>query len=51
MLLLALSCATAQATTTGVALVHGTGSQSDAYDDYWQAGKSVAGIHSVDGPD
>lgn len=32
-----LACATARAATTGVALVHGTGSQTDAYDDYWQA--------------
>src|SRR5881394_114365 len=24
--------------TTGVALVHGTGKQTDAYNDYWQAG-------------
>lgn len=36
MLSLALTCATAQATTTGVALVHGTGNQTDAYNDYWQ---------------
>lgn len=35
-LTLAFACASAQAATTGVALVHGTGSQTDAYDDYWQ---------------
>lgn len=32
-----LACVTARAATTGVALVHGTGSQTDAYNDYWQA--------------
>ena len=35
----------AQATTTGVALVHGTGHQTDAYDDYWQS-DMVEGIHN-----
>jgi hypothetical protein len=35
-LTLACACASAQAATTGVALVHGTGSQTDAYNDYWQ---------------
>jgi hypothetical protein len=33
----ALACTTAAASTTGVALVHGTGSQTDAYNDYWQS--------------
>ncbi len=37
MLSLALACTGAVATTTGVALVHGTGSQTDAYNDYWQS--------------
>ena len=37
MLSLALTCAWVQAATTGVALVHGTGNQTDAYHDYWQA--------------
>ncbi len=36
-LALGLACATAQAATTGVALVHGTGNQTNAYNDYWQA--------------
>ena len=35
-LALAAASAAAQA-TTGVALVHGTGDQTDAYNDYWQA--------------
>ncbi|WP_300621046.1 hypothetical protein [Dokdonella sp.] len=36
--LAAASCAAHAATaTTGVAFVHGTGSQTDAYNDYWQA--------------
>ena len=37
-LLLAAATATAHAATatTGVAFVHGTGSQTDAYNDYWQ---------------
>lgn len=37
-LLLAGGCAVAQAATatTGVAFVHGTGKQTDAYNDYWQ---------------
>ena len=34
---LAAVCGSAFA-TTGVALVHGTGKQTDAYNDYWQAG-------------
>ncbi|MHB1272497.1 MAG: hypothetical protein ACYCZD_06935 [Rhodanobacter sp.] len=34
---LALTSASALATTTGVALVHGTGNQTDAYNNYWQA--------------
>ncbi len=37
MLSLALTCACVQAATTGVALVHGTGNQTNAYNDYWQA--------------
>ncbi len=37
MLSLAFTCAAAQATTTGVALVHGTGNQTDAYNNYWQS--------------
>lgn len=45
MLSLALACSTAAATTTGVALVHGTGSQTDAYNDYWQS-DMVEGIRS-----
>jgi len=36
-LALLLVCGSAMA-TTGVALVHGTGKQTDAYNDYWQAG-------------
>src|SRR5260221_3378321 len=36
-LALLLVCASTFA-TTGVALVHGTGKQTDAYNDYWQAG-------------
>ena len=35
-LALLLACGSALATTTGVAFVHGTGQQTDAYDDYWQ---------------
>ena len=45
MLSLALACSTAAATTTGVALVHGTGSQTDAYNNYWQS-DMVEGIRS-----
>ena len=45
MLSLVLACTTAAATTTGVALVHGTGSQTDAYNDYWQS-DMVEGIRS-----
>ena len=45
MLSLALACSTAAATTTGVALVHGTGNQTDAYDNYWQS-DMVEGIRS-----
>jgi hypothetical protein len=41
-LALASSCTYA---ATGVALVHGTGNQTDAYDDYWQA-SMVEGIRS-----
>jgi len=38
LLLAAMSCAAQAATsTTGVAFVHGTGSQTNAYADYWQA--------------
>ncbi len=37
MLPLILAAATAHASTTGVALVHGTGHQTDAYNDYWQS--------------
>ncbi|MEM8772487.1 MAG: hypothetical protein AAGD92_12635 [Pseudomonadota bacterium] len=33
-----LFSANALAQTTGVALVHGTGEQDDAYNDYWQSG-------------
>ena len=36
MLVLAMASAAAQA-ATGVALVHGTGNQTDAYNNYWQA--------------
>lgn len=36
MLSLTLACAAARA-ATGVALVHGTGAQTDAYDNYWQS--------------
>jgi pimeloyl-ACP methyl ester carboxylesterase len=39
------ACAAAQAATTGVALVHGTGSQTDAYNDYWQS-DMVEGIRN-----
>jgi hypothetical protein len=35
-LLLLLASASTLATTTGVAFVHGTGKQTDAYNDYWQ---------------
>jgi len=35
-LLFAAACATAAHANTGVALVHGTGHQTDAYNDYWQ---------------
>ena len=35
-LVLLLGFGSAFATTTGVAFVHGTGSQTDAYNDYWQ---------------
>ena len=35
-LALLLACGSALAPTTGVAFVHGTGQQTDAYDDYWQ---------------
>jgi len=35
-LALLLGFGSAFATTTGVAFVHGTGAQTDAYDDYWQ---------------
>ncbi len=45
MLSLVLACTGAAATTTGVALVHGTGNQTDAYHDYWQAGM-VEGIRN-----
>ncbi len=45
MLLLALACTSAAAATTGVALVHGTGDQTDAYHDYWQA-EMVEGIRN-----
>lgn len=37
MLSLFLACACVQAANTGVALVHGTGHQTDAYNDYWQS--------------
>ncbi|MDE2154612.1 MAG: hypothetical protein KGJ32_01770 [Xanthomonadaceae bacterium] len=42
---LALTSASALATTTGVALVHGTGNQTDAYNNYWQAAM-VEGIRN-----
>ena len=35
-LVLLFACGNAIATTTGVAFVHGTGQQTDAYNDYWQ---------------
>ena len=36
--LLAIAPCIASAETTGVAFVHGTGQQTDAYNDYWQPG-------------
>ncbi len=43
-LLFAVAAATAHA-ATGVALVHGTGNQTDAYNDYWQA-SMVEGVRN-----
>lgn len=43
-LILGLACATANA-ATGVALVHGTGQQTDAANDYWQSAM-VDGVRS-----
>jgi hypothetical protein len=37
-IMLGLAAFSAQAVVTGVAFVHGTGKQTDAYNDYWQAG-------------
>lgn len=45
LLSLAVACSTAHATVTGVALVHGTGKQTNAYNDYWQSGM-VEGVRN-----
>ena len=36
LLVLGVPLASAATATTGVAFVHGTGSQTNAYNDYWQ---------------
>ncbi len=40
----------AQAQTTGVALVHGTGDSSDAYNDYWRSGFVESVRQGLDNP-